>query len=251
MAILSSEAVVISSIPQGETSKIIRLYTRDFGRVSVIAKGSRKWKNRFGGMLEPLNHIAVVYYSKESRELQVLSQCDVINTFQGVKSDLNKLALGLSIAEIIQELTVEERGNPELFSLVTNALNALESAARNYYNYYWYFLMRFLRDSGFGLDMKSCRGCGLNVDEPPAFFSVSRGGVLCRECVVSESAKQMSRETHRVLQHIESGDAGLLANLIVSDRAVQEINSLMNGYFKFHFDGYTSPKAMKLFVKEG
>ncbi|MFC1730445.1 DNA repair protein RecO [candidate division KSB1 bacterium] len=246
MAILDSEAVILSSIPQGETSKIVRLLTRNHGRVSVIAKGSRKWKNRFGGVLEQLNHVSVVYYYKESRDLQILTQCDTINPYQGIKSDLDKLALALSIAEITQNLFLEESECIRMFSLLTGSLGELDAAVENYFTVYWLFLVKFLRINGFGIDMVHCRKCGIEIDKFPVYFSKSKGGVICGNCVRFEAAKNISGEAFEIFRSLQKREEGTSADVTFSENTIKELNNLFDGYFRFHIEGYMTPNAMKL-----
>ena len=90
MPLCKTEVIVLKSINYGETSKILTLYSRTSGKISVIAKGARNIKSRFGGTLEPINYLAIVFYEKESRNIQYLSQVDIIEYFPQIKKDLEK-----------------------------------------------------------------------------------------------------------------------------------------------------------------
>ncbi len=81
MSLQKTQAVVLKTQRLGETSKILTLYSQKFGKIKVVAKGARGLKSRFYGTLEPLNHISIVYYFKETRELQLLSQADICVKF--------------------------------------------------------------------------------------------------------------------------------------------------------------------------
>ena len=73
MPILKSEGVVLRRIKYSETSLILTFYTKDQGKISLIAKGARNPKSKFVGALEPATYASIVYYHKDSRELQLLS----------------------------------------------------------------------------------------------------------------------------------------------------------------------------------
>ena len=75
----STDAIVLRAIKYGDTSKIVTLYTRRFGKVAVIAKGARSAKSKFGSALEPMSLIQAVFYRKENREVQLLSQADLLH----------------------------------------------------------------------------------------------------------------------------------------------------------------------------
>ena len=246
MSIVKTEAVILSYMPYGETSKIIRVFSKGSGRLSFIAKGSRKLKNRFGGSLDPLNHVNLVYYYKEKRDLHTLTQCDIINPFAHVKSDFDKLSLGLAIAEVITKLVVEEEENVPIFDLMKRSLVWLESANKNFENIYWYFMTRFVRLSGYGFDIKDCVRCGNTIQNGPAFFSLAEGEVTCSSCTKPAMNREISPESVHVLKAIFNKNPDTLSNLRVSQKSAREINGLIDSYYKYHFDGYSSIQALKL-----
>ena len=71
MALEKTKAVVLKSFPYGDTSKIARIYTREFGKISVIGKGIRKSKVLQSGYLEPLNYLNLIFYHNTKRQLQI------------------------------------------------------------------------------------------------------------------------------------------------------------------------------------
>ena len=81
MAEIKTEALIIKTIPFKETSKIVRMYTRDKGKIAAIAKGASRSKSNFRGKLDPLNYIESIVYFKESREVQTLGEIDLIKSF--------------------------------------------------------------------------------------------------------------------------------------------------------------------------
>jgi len=246
MALLETEAIIIIEMPQGDTSKIIRVITRDYGKVSLIAKGARTFKSRFGGALEPLNVVNLVYYYKESRNLQLLSKCDIIQHYESIRSDLQKLAVGLSIAEILINLIMEEEPNEPLFNLVKLSLDSLEGTKKRYEMAYWYFLTRFLHISGFGMNVHNCQKCGKIRELLDIHFSISSGGILCNKCASKESVRRLSRETMQVLRQVLSQKLETLFNIKASQKTVKELTALFDAFYQYHFDGYKTPQALQL-----
>ena len=77
MSLVSTPAIVLRTYPYSETSKIVRLATRDYGVQSAIAKGVRRPRSPFGAALETLSEGVAQLYHKETRELQILAAFDV------------------------------------------------------------------------------------------------------------------------------------------------------------------------------
>ncbi|HSP87123.1 MAG TPA: DNA repair protein RecO, partial [Ignavibacteriaceae bacterium] len=65
--IIKTEAVVLSKMDYRDSSNILSLYTKDFGKLSVIHKGARSPKSKKGFIAEPLNHLHIIIYKKDSR----------------------------------------------------------------------------------------------------------------------------------------------------------------------------------------
>ena len=83
--IIKTEAIVLNKINYGDTSMIASFYTREFGRMSGILKGGRSSKSRIGSAVNPLNHIEIVFYKKDTREIQLVSGASIISHFPGIK----------------------------------------------------------------------------------------------------------------------------------------------------------------------
>src|SRR5439155_26532461 len=101
--IVSSEAIVLRARKQGETSKIVTLYTLAYGKLNVIAKGAREMKSKFGGALEAFSHINAIFYKKENVEpgLYLLSKAETIESNAGILNSLSKIEAATGIVELM------------------------------------------------------------------------------------------------------------------------------------------------------
>ena len=122
--ILRTEAVVLRSIPYSETSQIATLFTREKGKLSVMAKGSRRPKSRFGSTLQVFSVVQAVVYYRATRTLHTLSECSHSLVMQ--LDDLAQLTTAYRMVELTQALTQSEEQNPELFDLLVTLLARLQ-----------------------------------------------------------------------------------------------------------------------------
>ena len=134
MALSKTEAIILKSQKQGETTKILTCYTKAFGKIKVIAKGARTSKSRFWGNLEPLNHVVIVFYRKENRDLQFLSQVDILKSFLHIRSELGRTSLAMLACEWINLSEVGEEANVKMFNLLYETLNGLNKATKGLKN---------------------------------------------------------------------------------------------------------------------
>lgn len=118
--------IVIKCKDYRETSQLVWLYTRDFGKVKVIAKASRANVKRFKGKIDLFNHCEIVFYKNPRNELHLLNECDILEPFSRIRLDLHKFAVASYIVELTEACTGLEDPNKEIYDLLSNVLKWLE-----------------------------------------------------------------------------------------------------------------------------
>lgn len=122
-------AIILKRVNTGEMDRVVTLYTRDFGKIAVIAKGSRKLSSSRLGSLEPGNHIDA--YLINTKQMPILTQVRILQEYQRVKETLLGLKRMLQVLEIVDCLTVEE-AQPELFDQLSDILMTLNNSPQQY-----------------------------------------------------------------------------------------------------------------------
>lgn len=117
--------IVIKCKDYSETSQLVWLFTKDFGKIKVIAKGSRASVKKFKGKLDLFNLCDIVIYRNPKRELHTLSECDVLEYFSKIRLDLNRLATASYFAELLDASVGLEDPSSEVYSLVVDVLKWL------------------------------------------------------------------------------------------------------------------------------
>jgi len=135
----SSEAIVLASRKFSEADRIIVLYTKNYGKLSVIAKGVRKPKSRKRGHLEVFSHIK--FSASRGKTLDIVTEVELINSFLSVRKSLRKASVAFFFVETVGRLTRDEAKNERLFALLYHYLKSLPRAkALRQYRY------RFTKD---------------------------------------------------------------------------------------------------------
>ena len=149
----------------------------------MIAKGARRARSRFGGALEPTNHVSAVYYRKEGRGLQTLSQCDILRAFPALRESLLRLAYAYAIIDALAGLKREETPAEALFALALEAFASVENGPEGELeDALWRFLLAALADAGFRPELDRCLRCGRPAGPGPIPFDARAGGVACEKC---------------------------------------------------------------------
>jgi DNA repair protein RecO (recombination protein O) len=183
MPLVTLDAIVLQAFPYSETSKILRLLTPTHGVQSVIAKGARRPRSRYGGVLEPFTDGLASFYFRDTRDLHNLSEFELVRPRQRLGQDLIRFGGASLLAEVVLR-TASEQAAPEVFHSIRAALDRLESASGAGVEAValteaWALVTAL----GFGPSLDRCVGCGADV--PPAadlFLDYGAGGLYCPRC---------------------------------------------------------------------
>jgi DNA repair protein RecO (recombination protein O) len=248
MSLQKTEAIVLKSLKQGETSKILTLYTRKFGKIKVIAKGARGLKSRFGGTLEPANYIAIVYYEKENRELQFLSQADIIETFSKKKQPLEKSSLAMAACELVNRLEIGVHPNPHLFKLFLETLRGVHQAAHPM-NVFRAFQIRIFDTLGVKPNFQNCLQC----KQPRAgdvIFDIPRGGFYCANCGQRRPPGMiLSQSLIADFRNLQTAAIDSLNGVLASPGDQQQADHFLLAYFNYHIEGFRELNSLKFLRK--
>src|SRR5512135_3655446 len=98
-----AEAIVLRTYNVADQDKIAVLFCREKGVLRGVAKGARKFGNRFGSSLEPLSVVRVFYYEKERKDLVTISNCDLLDSFFDLQKSPEVTFTTAYFAELIEE----------------------------------------------------------------------------------------------------------------------------------------------------
>lgn len=195
MPLITTRAVVLQTYRYSDTSKILRLMTREHGPRSVVARGALRPRSRFGGLLEPFAEGTATLYVKENRDLHTLSAFELRKERQALGSDLQRFAGASVLCEVVLRLAPEHR-DVRLYSSLVEGLDALlavprEAVPATALRQIWH-LVRLL---GFAPDLEGCVRCGRPI--PPdreAIFDLPAGGLRCSRCGAEDGPRPTSAQ---------------------------------------------------------
>ena len=172
----NTEAIVLQSRKYSETSKIAVLYTKEFGKVSVIAKGAMRKKSKFGSALDPLSYTDILFYKKPNRSLHLLSNSELHEPLRKIHRSMDHMASGLMILEFLSRTQSENDSSGEIFNLTLSVLKELNSLKANPQNLFLVFTINLLKYMGFGIDFDAEHQEKKHYDFSLSDGSISSGG---------------------------------------------------------------------------
>jgi DNA repair protein RecO (recombination protein O) len=176
----------------GETSRIVRLLTREAGLVSAIAKGALRPKSRFGAALQLLSEGQAHLIAARTGDLHTLAAFDLSATHGGLAADLRRFVAASALAELAVRF-VPPIPNPSLYEEVRGSVALLELAPADAVEVVALrALWGVIVDLGLGPSLDQCARDGVPIPEGPASFSVADGGFLCASCARGTGTTAMS-----------------------------------------------------------
>ena len=233
MIFRKSDGIVIGGIDYSETSRIVKVYTRDFGKVSFIAKGARRQKSAFRGALETFNHIEAVYILGK-KELHTLAECYLFNEFVDLKRDLAKMTVAYRMAALVDETQPVEDANDAPYDLMLNALEQLDRS-KNFGALAPAFQLKLLRISGFLAPLERCSECERILGgRTGVFFCPSQSSITCgrAECSPKAGSIKISAGAFEILRKLLDVAIGQSHTIRLSGAQSKEIDDLLGKMFE-------------------
>jgi DNA repair protein RecO (recombination protein O) len=249
--IATTEAIVLRSRKQGDTSKIVSLYTHDYGVVDVIAKGAREMKSKFGSSLEPFTCSKVSFYKKEGRDLHLLSSAESILPLRSLQSDLDHIEAATKVIELLLRSQSHEESHPEVFALVKETLITMNESKepQAVWPVLFAFYHRYISFAGFAINFSTAESTN------SLYFDVEQGEVFSAESssIQSERMHKLFPEVIASLRHLERTEIKNAGSLRLSEQCRDAIESLFRAYFNRHIEGmqHGRPKSGKVFSAMG
>ncbi|HEX5072424.1 MAG TPA: DNA repair protein RecO [Gemmatimonadaceae bacterium] len=183
MPALRTDAVVLHVFDYLETSRILRLATREAGVQSVLARGAKRSKSRYGTALDLFASGTAEIYVKAGRELHTLASFDVTRSRGQLAADLQRFTGASAIAELAMRFGTSE-GHAELYDALLATLDAIgDSPANTSIEAALGGAWRIVSELGFAPALDTCASCHAAIaDDATAAFSHPAGGVLCKRC---------------------------------------------------------------------
>ncbi len=183
MPLLRTDAVVLHVFDYLETSRIVRVATRELGVQSVLARGARRTRSRYGSALDLFASGVAELSIRPGRDLHTLTSFDVQRARPGIAEDLGRFTGASAIAELALRFSGEDT-HPALYDVLIESIDALDVASSaETIDVSLGCAWRIVGELGFAPSIDRCSSCEIAVPlAEAASFGHRAGGVLCASC---------------------------------------------------------------------
>jgi DNA repair protein RecO (recombination protein O) len=230
MPLYKTRAVVLKRRELGEADELITLISPTRGKITAVAKGSRRIKSSLAGRVEPFTYLDLLLAT--GRTLDVISQIRVLDAHRGLLGNLARLAYGSYILDLVDGFVIDEEHMPGVFSLLLQALKALENGADGELAARWAEL-RLTGELGLGLRLDHCVKCG---NSALSVLAESSGGFCCRGCAGElEGALSIDARTVELLRFLSRARPVALRRLKVDAGSREGMRRVLHRHIQYRW----------------
>lgn len=232
------EGIVIRTTDYGETNKIITLYTREWGKLGVMARGAKKPNSRLSSITQLFTH--GYFLVQRGTGLGSVQQGEMITSLRGIGEDIFLTAYASYIVELTDKCTEEKKPNPFQFELLFQTLNYMNEGydsdvLMNIYE------MKMLNVLGLYPILNQCSVCGST--DGHFSFSIREGGLICHLCLAKDPYHfKISQPTVKLLRLFYYIDLSRLGNISVKEETKAELKKVITAYYEEYSGLYLKTK---------
>jgi DNA repair protein RecO (recombination protein O) len=233
-------AIVLRATDFQESSRIVSLFARDFGKVSVIAKGARSPKSKFSGKLEPGLIVDAVYHHKTGRSVHTLTELSVANPWPPGANHPDRYVARIAFTDLLNRLLQEDGANEALFDNSAQVLNWLADTPYNPVQLFPYIIVRIC----------DWLGVAMQCDNQPNAAVISphfelETGTLSN--TFGAKGMPVTNPMFAYMFHAIAGNRKDLLELELPEADLRQMTYMMDRYIAYHFDGVRPRTAQILF----
>lgn len=232
---ITTTGIVLRETPYKESSRILTVLTAGEGKITVSAKGAKRKGSKIAATTQFLAFSEMTLSHNNGR--WTLTEARSIELFAGLRDDLELLSLGAYFAEAVEALADEDTPDPELLSLILNALYVLSEKKRPQQLVKAAFEMRLMCIAGYGPELSVCSGCGReDVQEPE--LDLVNGILTCRACATGQTVHRakLCPGSLAALRHIVQADNKKFLNFSLGEESGKHLAEACEAYMKMQLD---------------
>jgi DNA repair protein RecO (recombination protein O) len=225
------DALILRHQRWGEADRLLTIFTREHGKLRIVAKGARKTTSRKAGHLEPFMRSTLQL--AQGRDLWIVTQAETINAFLPIRGDLQLMGIASYVIELLDKFTYEDGINAPLYRLAVETLERL-CTRDPVFVVLRYYEMRLLDILGYRPQLFQCIGCQEEIKAEDQYFSALVGGVICPRCGHKyEDVRKISVAALKYLRHFQRSTYKEALAATPGEAVMQEVEKIMQWYLTY------------------
>lgn len=239
MSTIKTRGMVLKVQDYKENDKLLWILTEDYGKVSVIAKGARKSKNKNFSNTLPFCFGEYVLF--KGRTMFSLNEGRIIDSFQDILNNYDTLIYGSYFNELI-DIAIEEEPCNEIFVDLVKAFFLMRNAAVDLDTLARAFEIKLLKATGYGISLEHCAVCGKKINSSD-YISFQFYGGVCENCD-KQYGTNVSLSAYNGIKFLSKVDLEKVGRLTLDEKTKLEINKILTTFIELNYR--RKPKSLSL-----
>lgn len=243
-----TDAIVLRNINYRDSNKIYTMLSRDFGKITALARGVRKISSRRAGNLDTLNVISVSI-SEDSKGFKSINEAKTMHSFKNIKNFLPLVTCALQMIELANIFIDSDQHIEGVYELIQKSLLKLDSLEETYFMYipltFAEFELSFMALVGYELTLDKCSICSRVLDDTweTYWFNMSSGGMFCPNC--RTGSLEIPKDSALLLREINVGSS-LSPTQVQSSYTKKSLDLIKHHVETIAENFYRRPKVEKM-----
>ncbi len=225
-----TEGFILKKVDRGEADRIFTVFTKDFGKLGLLAKAERKIKSKLRGGLE-LFYLSDIEFI-QGKTHKTLTDAILIENFLNLRKDLKKLRIACQVTGALDVLVKGQEPDEKIWHLLNETFNNLNSLSLTIHHWsliYYYFLWNLLSILGYKPELYYCSLCQKKLLPEKLYFK--EGGIICQNCFREiKSGEDIEPETIKILRVMLEKRWPTLSKLKIEPNYLKSLKSISEKY---------------------
>lgn len=218
-----------------EADRLVTVYTKEYGKLKLLARGVRKVSSKLAGSLEPYSRSRL--HIVRGRQYDTVAASDVERIYYGIMEDLKRTYLAGYFASVIEFAIPNSVRDENIYSLIEQTFSTLEhkfTTPVQRMKLVWFFVWQLLGYLGYAPELHTCIVCKESIPATAHTFNFSRGGIICSACADGlDGDATVTPNSIKVLRIVSSQQWNDVVRLRVGGSTARKLTSLTEAYLTF------------------
>lgn len=236
------DGIILRTVNYGEGNKIIEIFTKEKGKLTAVARNAREFKKMKGNISEPFCRLNANLV--EGKKFYYLNQSSIIESYQGIREDIDRMFIAAYISEITCSALEDEQENEKLYELLNKTFRLMSEKEINPVKLMFSYQIKFLSFIGFKPFLKLYD----SEAQPPYFFNYEDGGIISGRHEKNFNYKiETEPDIIKILVKFLYSKLEDLDEIEMDDYQKIKIGHILHSYMVFHTgkQNYKSLKNLK------
>lgn len=229
-----TKAIILRRRPFRERDSRVFAYSREYGLLSLVARGTVSLKSKLAGYIEPLSYSFLMV--AKGRQWDYLAGADLLKSYGGIKSDYEKSMAAGKASAFLSKNIKDNSPDPALFDLSRELLEAVDCMppGRDYESIVYLFLLKVMNQLGYRPELYRSVVSGQTVSDGRARFDRSLGGLVCDNEENSGYCLPISQQCIKILRIALNKEISSFKNINIGEELRKEVKTVIKSFTEFH-----------------